>query len=523
MRLNLKRWNQRSARDPEIPPSQRQYAIYRSVLIIISAVTLLAALLLIEQFVMSRRITAQLSPMERHHGLLIELNEVFRTLERDGASAHAKTADRLEALTRRYPFRDASTKARLLEAASTLRSEKLNQKEAAVALAATRQILRGVGGESRWQYQALQSLKRDAGLAMLAGMALTLVVAALTALLALFFRRRVKRALDALGYLMDLLAAKEYMAARLDGLDPGLRPLFEKYNRMVEYMLHDEIDHLERERQLTQDVGKSRQTLGAERLQRAGAEAGFKIRENALKQDVDAATEALLQQQVALARAERLAALGDLSGRFAHKLRNPLSGVLMALNNLTKETPDPETQQRLGACISELERVVQMLNRMLADVRNEPEPSSDLILGEQVGELLTLLRYQIPKTIYLENRVPPQLRCTLPESALRNALLNLLLNAANAIQGGSQDGWIEVHARVDGTRLEIEVSDNGPGFPQDVLDSGPRDYLTRSHGGTGLGLAMVRRFVEHQWGRLELENRDQGGARVRLNLPRNPE
>jgi signal transduction histidine kinase len=99
---------------------------------------------------------------------------------------------------------------------------------------------------------------------------------------------------------------------------------------------------------------------------------------------------------------------------------------------------------------------------------------------------------------------------------LRQALLNLLLNAIQVLEG---EGQVRLAAWGDGDQLLLCVEDEGPGFPEQMLRAGVRPFATGRPGGTGLGLAMVRRFARDNDGELELANREPYGARVILRLP----
>jgi len=138
-------------------------------------------------------------------------------------------------------------------------------------------------------------------------------------------------------------------------------------------------------------------------------------------------------------------------------------------------------------------------------------------LAEVMEELLTLMRYQLPASIRLDEEVPGDLHCRLPEAGLRHALMNLILNAAEAI--GDGPGHIRVRAGRDERGTAISVCDDGPGFPAALLESGVHDFGSWRRGGTGLGLTTVRRFAKHQGGRLELRTLPQQGACAPLIFP----
>lgn len=315
------------------------------------------------------------------------------------------------------------------------------------------------------------------------GLAVFLVLATLPLLVLL--RNRVLFPLHNLGYLMRLLARQDYSSAPTASVDPMLRPLFENYNHMVNRLMELETEHSTRER--------------------------------SLRDEVRAATRLLLQQQRRLARSERLAAVGEVSASVAHELRNPLAGAQMALTNLRRDLTDADAVERIDLVLGELKRITQQLNDLLRQAAQEPEPAVTLTVHDTVDQLLGLLSHQMGERMQLRNEVPEHLRCRLPEGALRQALVNLVQNAAQVI--GEGEGVITVGAEQADDRLTVSVCDNGPGFPEELLKSGVRAFVSFRPGGTGLGLATVRRFARDLGGDIELRNLPDGGACVNLNLP----
>lgn len=245
-------------------------------------------------------------------------------------------------------------------------------------------------------------------------------------------------------------------------------------------------------------------------------EAEHRDREHTLEQRVREATEALLAQSRELSRAERLAAVGAVSAGLAHELRNPLAGIQLACSKLHQKMGDGEQSVRIAAVITDLKRINNLLTNQVDAARHAPEVLVKVRIGKVVDELLALVRYQVPPGIALEARVSDALQCVLPVAGLRQALLNLLLNAVQVL---GDAGQIVVAVNREHDRVVIRVSDDGPGFPEDMLRVGIRPFATGRAGGTGLGLAMVRRFVRDLDGDLELANRSPHGAQVILRLP----
>jgi signal transduction histidine kinase len=135
-----------------------------------------------------------------------------------------------------------------------------------------------------------------------------------------------------------------------------------------------------------------------------------------------------------------------------------------------------------------------------------------------IRDLLALTRYQIAESVELASDAPAGLPVHLPESGIRQALLNLILNAADAMDSSS--GLICIKAGIDARGLRIDVFDNGPGFSQDMLNYGIRPFRTSRQRGTGLGLAMVQRFAKNSGGTIKLSNQQPHGACVSVLLPK---
>lgn len=317
---------------------------------------------------------------------------------------------------------------------------------------------------------------------------LELAIGTLTAILLLggwFLRHRIFSPLEDLTQLLSRLAKGDFSPIPTHHLGPLLLPVFSSYNEMVLRL-----------RELEEEKRLHAQSLEAE---------------------IRAATQALLEQQRSLARAERLAVVGELAASIAHELRNPLAGIRMSCSNLRKEIDDPDQAQRLDIIGAELKRLTRLLNDLLDQAKHSPLPAKELNIASVVQELLALTRYQIPAHLNLESDIPENLVCRLPEGDFRQALLNLILNSAQAM--GETPGTIRVELRKNNDILWLMVSDGGPGFSQEMLATGIRPFVSGDPRGTGLGLTMVQRFTQQVGGRVQLANKNPHGACVTLMLP----
>jgi signal transduction histidine kinase len=298
-------------------------------------------------------------------------------------------------------------------------------------------------------------------------------------------RERILRPIGNLKDFLSRLSEGDFAPVPLAPIDPLLRPLFDNYNRMVIRL--EQLEQSTRSRTLS------------------------------LEQEVQAATHALLKQQQSLARADRLAATGEVSAAVAHELRNPIAGIHVTLTNLRSELLDPALSERVDLVIAELQRITRLLNGLLQQSSHVPEPRRRVRVDRLVHDLANLIRYQLPPQIQLEVVVPEGLECRLPEDGVRQAVLNLVLNAMEAMQPLA--GIIRLAVEVAGGVVKLRVEDEGPGFSEEMLAGGIRPFFSSRETGTGLGLAFVRRFARDLGGELSIANREPHGASVTMTLP----
>jgi signal transduction histidine kinase len=162
----------------------------------------------------------------------------------------------------------------------------------------------------------------------------------------------------------------------------------------------------------------------------------------------------------------------------------------------------------------ELKRLAHLLNDMQQQSGHSPEIATDFDVVLLICDLLTLTRYQIDKSISLEVEAAQPFIAHLPESTLRQALLNLVLNAAQALEH-SPAGHICIKVFQSGPNLTIQVLDDGTGFSQTML-SGTRPSRPCT---TGQGLAMTQQFINTMNGSVKLSNRVPHGGCVTILLP----
>jgi signal transduction histidine kinase len=222
---------------------------------------------------------------------------------------------------------------------------------------------------------------------------------------------------------------------------------------------------------------------------------------------------------------DRLASLGSLVSEIVHEIRNPLVSVKTFLQLLPERLDDPEFHRDFRGVVSD---EVQRLERMLDDLLRHARPKSTPEIGEgaQVAEAirttLQLMTYRChERGVVLDTQIRSELPAlSLSEDALRQLLLNLLLNASQVTPEGGRIVLSVDWSADEVNHLEFKIKDDGPGIDSSL---GERIFepfwTTRSEGAGGLGLAICKRIVEEAGGVIEVDNRRGGGACFRVNLP----
>jgi signal transduction histidine kinase len=238
--------------------------------------------------------------------------------------------------------------------------------------------------------------------------------------------------------------------------------------------------------------------------------------------------------------AERLAELGAMTGGLAHEIKNPLSTIglnaqLLAegIDELPTGSPVAgEDKQRLSRRLASLRREVERLRGILTDflhyageLRLEARPAD---LNAIVGELMDFFEPQATRQgVRLRPDLAPGTVPAMVDAALlKQAVLNLLLNGVQAMQGAAAPGPKELLVRTaraqdpDGRAMAVlHVIDTGPGIPPEVMPKIFTPYFTTKAGGSGLGLPTTRRLVEAHQGRLEVHSEVGKGTVFSVWLP----
>jgi signal transduction histidine kinase len=235
----------------------------------------------------------------------------------------------------------------------------------------------------------------------------------------------------------------------------------------------------------------------------------------AIRADITARKEAedRLAQQAALAR------LGQMAAVVAHEVRNPLAGIKGVLQVLMgrRSAADPDVAV-MRDVVARIDALGDLINDLMLFARPRPPQASAVPLRPLLMEAASLLRRD-PIGPAVEVTIDgPDATLTADSELLRAAVLNLFLNAAQAMGG---TGRIAVTIRRRDDWCTIEVRDSGPGIPMEIRDRVFEPFFTTKARGGGLGLPIARRTAELHHGTLTLECPETGGCVFVLALPVN--
>jgi two-component system NtrC family sensor kinase len=251
---------------------------------------------------------------------------------------------------------------------------------------------------------------------------------------------------------------------------------------------------------------------------------------DSLERQVEQRTAALRATQQQLIQSEKMASLGTLAASIAHEINNPLAGILTTaklLSRIAREgQPDDATWQsfiyQLGLVERETERCTVIVRNLLDFARQRNLTLAETDVNLAVEEALALLSHHITlQNVTLEKHLNPVPSIEADSGQLRQALLNVFLNACEAMPGG---GTLRVVSRslADTQTVEIECTDTGVGIPPDHLVKIVDPFFTTKEKGTGLGLSVVYGIVERHHGKLDIRSEVGKGTTVMMRFPSMP-
>ncbi|MBK7857165.1 MAG: PAS domain-containing protein [Archangiaceae bacterium] len=234
------------------------------------------------------------------------------------------------------------------------------------------------------------------------------------------------------------------------------------------------------------------------------------------------------RSQQAVSRSERMAAMGTLAASVAHEINNPLAYVLEGLRSLERELGAglSARHRRLLNDVKEGAERVRTITSDLQTFTHRDEPTAEVDVARAVRTAAQMLASQLEPHARLYLELEDGVTVQASEPRIVQVLMNLLLNAKQAVQQVQRGSHHEIRVRVAAVRDEalIEVTDTGPGIAPEVRENIFEPFVTTKPvgEGSGLGLFVCRNLVAELKGKIEAESPSHGGARFRVRLPRAP-
>ncbi|HEY5205160.1 MAG TPA: ATP-binding protein [Roseiarcus sp.] len=287
------------------------------------------------------------------------------------------------------------------------------------------------------------------------------------------------------------------------------------------------------------DVTEQHETekaIRAEVAERRRAEEALRVLNNTLEQRVHDEVSARSKVEEQLRQVQKMEAVGQLTGGIAHDFNNMLAVILGGLNLLQRKLARGETdvERFVEGAIDGAQRAATLTQRLLAFSRQQPLSPEPLIVNKLVAGMSELLDRTLGEHVKVETVLAADLWQVKADPAqLENAILNLAVNARDAMPGGGRltietlnafvdDAYAEGFAIEAGQYVLIAVADTGSGMAPEVIAKAFDPFFTTKGAGkgTGLGLSQVYGFVRQSGGHVKIYSEPGVGTSVKVYLPR---
>jgi two-component system sensor histidine kinase HydH len=230
-------------------------------------------------------------------------------------------------------------------------------------------------------------------------------------------------------------------------------------------------------------------------------------------------TDILFQTEEQLRRADRLSALGELSAGMAHEIRNPLGAIKGAAEILKDDYSSEDAKYEfIKILLKESDRLNAIVQEFLGFAKPKQPEFEQADLNDAIESVLTLTAQEARKTgVKIEKRLDPTVgRRSLDAGLMKQALLNLVLNAIQAMPGG---GMLTIESRMNVDVIEIKIADTGIGISAGDRKKLFSPFFTTKKDGTGLGLAITYRIIENHRGKIDVMSEPGKGTKFTVKIP----
>ena len=244
------------------------------------------------------------------------------------------------------------------------------------------------------------------------------------------------------------------------------------------------------------------------------------VQYKALADELAASNRSLREAEKQVQRAERLAALGQLTAGLAHELRNPLGTIKASADMLEKSLPqqDEIARELSGYISSEVDRTNSLVSRFLDFARPLELRPGVTDLGEVLTSAVRATRLDAEsQRVNVTLQAPPEaIRFSLDAELMERVFVNLILNA---IQASSPGSGVALELEQQGSNAIVRVIDHGEGIDPERREAIFNPFVTTKASGTGLGLAIVAKIVDEHRGKIHVQSNPGEGSVFTVTIP----
>jgi signal transduction histidine kinase len=220
-----------------------------------------------------------------------------------------------------------------------------------------------------------------------------------------------------------------------------------------------------------------------------------------------------------------MSSLGRVAAGIAHEIRNPLSGINVYLNAMDKIYERGEDLEKIKAIIVKIQSASRKIEDVIRRVMDFARPSDPkLVLGninQPVKDAFDLSSVTMRKRgIEIQKTLTEDLPlCRIDTHLIEQVILNLINNAAEAMQEMQGTKRIEIKTSIQNGENIIEIADSGPGIPFDLAEKIFDPFYSTKNGSSGIGLSLSRRIITDHGGSLDILTSELGGAKFTIKIP----
>ena len=239
-----------------------------------------------------------------------------------------------------------------------------------------------------------------------------------------------------------------------------------------------------------------------------------------MEEKIQKTTADLRKTEAQLIRSDKLAALGQLAAGIAHEIRNPLTSINILIHSLTENFPSGNSSMEdLKVIEEEINRINEIVDQFLRFAKPAPPLLGKAEVLSIFEETLQLLRPQIEKQrILVHKEFQPLPRILMDRKQMKQAILNLLLNAVQAMPKGGHLA-LKGHIPEEDRWVQLSIQDSGVGIPGQDIDKLFDPFFSTKEGGMGLGLSIAHRIIDQHDGKIEVESAPGKGTLFTVWLP----